>query len=194
MDSRVGDHEIDGWARRAQRGDELALERLLRAVRPRVFRWALIYTGSPDDAEDVAQAALLRAQSALAGFGFHARVTTWLYSITRSVAADARRTRRRRTALLATQVYEAPRSREESIDSQRLVELVRAHFAQLPVRQREVFDLVDLQGHTPAEVAEMLALNPATVRVHLLRARRTVRERMLQLRPALVADRKEDRC
>ena len=47
------------------------------------------------------------------------------------------------------------------------------------MRQREVFDLVDLQGLEPKEAAELLEMNPNTLRVHLLRARRRMRREML---------------
>lgn len=191
MEARAGEQDIEDWARRAQRGDQHALAQLLRAVRPRVFRWALVQTGSPDDAEDITQAALLRAQRGLPDFGFAARFTTWLYSVTRSVAADARRTRRRRAELLSQRPPVAvSASVEPRVDERRLLALVRAQLDALPVRQREVFDLVDLQGRAPAEVAELLALDPATVRVHLLRARRTIRARIMERNPALA----EDRC
>ena len=190
METRSGEHEIDDWARQAQRGDELAWGRLLRAVRPRVLRWALVHTGSADEAEDITQAALLRAQRALPDFSFAARFTTWLYSVTRSVASDWRRKQRRREDLFAQRAatpdahWDSPR-----LDEQELINLVHRYFADLPARQREVFDLVDLQGHAAADVAEMLGANPATVRVHLLRARRTIRERILQTNAALVEDR-----
>ena len=47
------------------------------------------------------------------------------------------------------------------------------------MRQREVFDLVELQGLKPIEAADLLEMNPNTLRVHLLRARRAMREEML---------------
>jgi RNA polymerase sigma-70 factor, ECF subfamily len=191
LEARAGEQDIEDWARRAQRGDHLALAQLLRAVRPRVFRWALVQTGSPDDAEDITQAALLRAQRGLPEFGFAARFTTWLYSVTRSVAADARRTHRRRAELLSRRAPAAEsNTAEPKLDERRLLELVREQLDALPVRQREVFDLVDLQGRAATDVAELLALDAATVRVHLLRARRTIRTRILERNPALV----EDRC
>ena len=45
--------------------------------------------------------------------------------------------------------------------------------------QREVFDLVDLQGLKPREAADLLEMNPNTLRVHLFRARRSMRKEML---------------
>ena len=65
-------------------------------------------------------------------------------------------------------------------------DLVRAFFAELPERQREVFDLADLQGYRSSEVAELLGMNPSTVRGHLFRARRFIRNKILQSNPKLV--------
>ena len=56
---------------------------------------------------------------------------------------------------------------------------VRAFLAQLSERQRTVLDLVDLQGYRTGEVAEMLGMRPVTVRTHLMRARRALREELL---------------
>jgi RNA polymerase sigma-70 factor (ECF subfamily) len=75
------------------------------------------------------------------------------------------------------------------MENARAAALVRAFFAELQGRQREVFDLVDLQGYTPAEAAEMLEIEPPTARVHLLRARRAIRERILAAHPTLMEDR-----
>jgi RNA polymerase sigma-70 factor (ECF subfamily) len=190
LHERTGERDFDDWARQAQRGDELALGRLLRAARPHVLRWALVYTGSADDAEDITQAALMRAQRALPDFGFQARFTTWLYSVTRSVAADWRRKQRRREDLFARRAVAEETSWDSpQLDEQQLIGLVRKYFEVLPARQREVFDLVDLQGHAAADAATLMGANAATVRVHLLRARRTIRERILQHHAALVEDR-----
>jgi RNA polymerase sigma-70 factor (ECF subfamily) len=64
----------------------------------------------------------------------------------------------------------------------------RAALTGLPPRQREVFDLVDLQGHAPHEAAAVLGLSDGTVRTHLFRARRAVRAAVLALDPALAEE------
>ena len=74
----------------------------------------------------------------------------------------------------------------ESIDRNQLLEIVRSFFRELSDRQREVFDLVDLQGYRPTEAAEMLGIDAATARTHLLRARRTIRGRILDHYPELL--------
>jgi RNA polymerase sigma factor (sigma-70 family) len=53
-------------------------------------------------------------------------------------------------------------------------------------RQREVFDLVDLQGFSTVEVSAMLKMEPVTVRSHLFRARKAIRKKILDNYPELV--------
>ena len=57
--------------------------------------------------------------------------------------------------------------------------LLVSAFRELPRRQREVFDLVELQGMTAAQAAELLGIRPATVRVNLFKARAALRRRLI---------------
>ncbi|HUF49785.1 MAG TPA: RNA polymerase sigma factor [Longimicrobiales bacterium] len=182
------DSELDDLVRAAQVGPEAALLRLLAAVRPLVYRWSLVQTGAPDDAEDITQQVLLRVQRGVSSFTFAARFTTWLYAVTRRTAADWRRTQQRRSTLLAARPPQAAHSEQPDIESSRLLELVRVHLGGLPARQRELFDLVDLQGVPPNEAADRLGLNHNTARVHVLRARRAIRARILAVHPDIVEE------
>ena len=67
----------------------------------------------------------------------------------------------------------------DDIEMKRTLRLIRTLLMELPMAQREVFDLVALQGLRPTEAAQLLEMNPNTVRVHLLRARRRMRKEML---------------
>lgn len=175
--------------RGAQEGDAAALSRLLAIVRPRLYRWALIQTESPDDAEDIVQETLLRVSRSLGSFAFAARFTTWVHAILRTTAADRRRTAKRREALLLAAVD--PEREAHQIESQEpLLEMIRSSLGVLTARQREIFDLIDMREHTPAEAATLLGMNATTVRVHLMRARRKLRTRILELHPHIVEDRR----
>ena len=176
--------------RAAQRGQPRAFDRLADALLPRLRRWALAHVASGDDADDIAQEVLLKTHRSLSGFGFESRFTTWLYAVTRRTAADWHRKRQRRTRLMEAQ-FEPPREtaiRGAELDSQALTDLVHREYRQLPNRQREVFDLADLQGIPLTEIAEMLNMSPITARVHLHRARASIRSRILESHPALVED------
>ena len=51
-------------------------------------------------------------------------------------------------------------------------------------RQREIFDLVDLQGLSPAEAAERTGMKPVSVRANLFKARKAIRESLLATHPS----------
>ena len=181
----LSDQDILDLAERATKGEREALGRLAGALRPLICRWALVMTGDPNDAEDVAQQVLMKMMTSMEGFDGRSRVTSWVYRITRNASLDhqRRRKRERRLAEKAEWLARAEASRLDDplddIEMKRTMRLIRTLLRELPMRQREVFDLVDLQGLGPKEAAELLEMNPNTVRVHLLRARRRMRTEML---------------
>ena len=185
---------MEAMAARARGGDERAFAELATAVRGQVHRWALVRTGDADDAEDVAQTVVIRLHRHLHAFEGRSRFTTWLYRLTASAALDWLKSRgRRERAHLASAgdagLATATEDRIAAMENARAAALVRTFFAELPGRQREVFDLVDLQGFTPAEAAEMLEIEGVTARAHLFRARKAIRERILAAHPDLGDDR-----
>lgn len=61
--------------------------------------------------------------------------------------------------------------------------LIREIVDTLPMRQREVFVLCDLQGHAPSEAATMLDMNDVSVRASLFKARTAIRRSVLRSHP-----------
>ena len=170
--------DLDTLLLAARSGGPRDVRAFLEEARRLVCRWALIWTGSPDAAEDIAQKVLLRVHASLAEYR-PGSARGWMYRICRNAFLDWERRRgtdrrfraRLETTRLARQVVE-----EDGIDPAAGALLLRL-MEELSPRQRAVVDLVDLQGHEPSEVAAMLDLAPQTVRVHLSRARRTLRSR-----------------
>lgn len=183
------DDEVADLIPAAQRGGTAARDELLRRCHRTIYRWALVLTGDRDEAEDVAQEALVRVYRHLSGFSGRARFTTWLYRLTRNTALGLRRqvmSRLRLARRFGEHVVATPPVPEEDpvarVQRTDLLERVTTLFLELPVRQREVFHLADMEGFTAAEIGEQLGMKPVTVRAHLLRARRALRARLLEER------------
>lgn len=187
---------LEPLVRRSQAGDRDAFNELADECHAQVYRWALAQTGHPDDADDVAQDVLLRLHAGLGRYRSESRFTTWLYRVTRNVAVNHQRRQRRRSKLgerVDAAMIEAAAEVPDPADTLHqadTVEAIMVQFRELPRMQREVFDLVDLQGMTPSDASALLGMNPSTVRAHLFRARRAIRGRMLERHPELVEDRR----
>jgi RNA polymerase sigma-70 factor (ECF subfamily) len=156
-----------------------------------MLRWALVVTGDLDDAEDVTQTVAASLQQKLRAFGAKARFTTWLYAAVRNAAVDMKRKSGGRTYVALDDDVAIPLSSRmddhiERINNDKTAGIVRAFFGELPERQRELIELVDQQGYTPSEAAEVLGIEPETARVHLMRGRRALRAKMLERHPGLL--------
>jgi RNA polymerase sigma-70 factor, ECF subfamily len=194
-DTRQLDDAVAPLLSRALAGDAAARDALLRECHATVYRWALVHTGDPDDADDVAQEVLVRLCARLHRYSGRSRFTTWLYQVTRNTAFELGRriaSGVRLAERLGRQVATEGRKADDPVErlhATQLGEAVMALFLELPVRQRQVFHLADLEGFTPAEIAEQLEMSPVTVRVHLFRARRALRARILERHPELAEER-----
>lgn len=162
--------------------DGESLERLVRETRPRVFRWALVRTGDADQAEDVAQEVairIVRRPPSVAGDSLAA----WLYRVTANVANDLRRKRRRWRSAEDDEIVALPDATRNALDAlvgAEAAALLSDFMSSLSTRQREVLQLVDVDGFSAVEAAEVMGIDAATARVHLLRARRAMRSRLLE--------------
>jgi len=142
------DHEqLQALAHEA-RASESAFDRLARAVRGLVLRWAHSATGDVDEAEDVAQLVLLRLRAKGDGFEGRGSLTGWLHRVTRNITLDRQRVARRRQILLQAAERDAEHAATPTHDPEHppLVPIVRAFLHELTPRQQTVIELIDLRG------------------------------------------------
>src|SRR5216684_5013445 len=99
---------------RAQRGDLVAYEELVRQYEAVAFRVAYLVLRDAAEAQDMAQEAFVRAYRALDHFRTGEPFRPWLLRIVANQAVSAQRSARRRSALAERFEREAPVSREPS--------------------------------------------------------------------------------
>ncbi len=130
--------------------------------------------GVPDDAlEDLVHDTFMIARRRLSDFDGRSAPTTWLFVIARNVAANSRRARVRsdKRAALAP-VGTAPLDPDAAFERKEALAAVATFLDALDPDQREVFELVDVEGLRSTEVAELLGANLNVVYSRLRLARR----------------------
>ncbi len=91
MDPQLVGGEEAALVSRAARGDEAAWEQLLRAHQEPIFRYAYLILGDPDDADDIAQEAFIRAFRSLDTFDLRRPLRPWLFRIVSNQASNRKR-------------------------------------------------------------------------------------------------------
>ena len=156
-------------------GDADAFATLVMRHRDRLWSLALRTTGNRDDAADALQDALLSAHRNAARFRAEAAVTTWLHRIVVNACLDRlRRQRIRPTVPWPEPDASAPPEQLTAPDAlsrhETRWEIERA-LQQLPDDQRAAIVLVDVEGYSVAEAAQLLDCPAGTVKSRCARGR-----------------------
>lgn len=175
--------DIPAQVARIATGDEPAFVAVVARFQPLVFRWALALCGDIDEAEDITQEVFIRVHRSVATFRGEGPFEGWLYRITRRVLLRARRRLPRNTGSTTSTLEVYVTDPGARIDQQRAIELIRTIADELPLRQREVFVLCDLEGRTPSEVAQLIGVRDVSVRASLFKARASIRRAILASHP-----------
>ena len=168
---------------RALAGEADAAEQLVRQHLGAAYSVALAVTRNPQDAEDVAQEAMVAALERLAECRDPRRFAGWLVRIVRNRALNYRRYLKLRAADPIEEAEAAAGGSSPEVDAQRaeLRDRLSEAVAELPDAQREVLLLHDLEGWKHREIGDSLGMPEGTVRYHLFNARRAVRGRLQSL-------------
>jgi RNA polymerase sigma-70 factor (ECF subfamily) len=180
---------------RARKGDQWASRELVGRYQPKAYAIAFhLAEGDGGEAEDLVQEAFLRAFRGLKGFRGRSSFHTWFHRIVVNTCLDGRRQRGRRERFISLwrsrrknsgpSLEEAGEGSDRGPDhnplavlqSRELSEDVRRAMAGLPERQRLAFQLKVLQGMSIREIGEVMDAAEGTVKSHLFRATRSLRE------------------
>jgi RNA polymerase sigma-70 factor (ECF subfamily) len=174
--------EVDDLVRRSQRGDRAAFAELFRRHRGDVSRLVFRMLGPTADAEDVVQEVFLQVHKSLGEFRGQAKFTTWLHRVTVNVVLMVRRAARSRPVFSGEPMgdHEPDRGLLPDEDASRRARLAafRRLLDRLPEKKQTVFILHEIEGRSPADIAEMVDAPVLTVRTRLFYARRELAEMM----------------
>jgi RNA polymerase sigma-70 factor (ECF subfamily) len=184
--------EEHGLIRKAQAGDRLAFEELVRRYDRDVLRLALNLVHRSEDARDIYQESFLRVYKNLHRFRFECSFYTWLYRVVTNVALDhlRRRTSRREDQAPVPEETDGGSTRdffdrqpelrpaanpERQLLGQELGQHISAALNRLSPRERMVFEMKHHQGLKLRAIGDLLGTSEETVKNSLFRATRKLR-------------------
>jgi RNA polymerase sigma-70 factor (ECF subfamily) len=169
-------------------GDAEAARLLSDRLLPRAYRHAARVLGDRDEAEDIAQEAMLRLWRAAGDWRSDgsARVSTWLHKVVANLAVDRLRRSGRSVGLAETEdpADDAPGAEARMQEADRMAALDAA-LARLPERQRQAVVLRHIEGLPNPEIAEILEIGIEAVESLTARGKRALAAALKDKKEAL---------
>ena len=173
----------------ARKGDARAFNQLVLLYQGMAYNVAFRILSDPDAASDATQDAFLKAFKAMRRFR-GGSFKAWLLRIVTNACYDQlRRKQRRPTSSLDDLPVEADHSQylhdpaekpDEYAERRELGQAIQAGISTLPVEQRTVLVLSDVQGLSYIEISEVMGISLGTVKSRLSRGRAKVRDFLLE--------------
>jgi RNA polymerase sigma-70 factor (ECF subfamily) len=116
------------------------------------------------------------------------KLSAWIFRILHNCWMEYLR-KYRPTLDIDDAVYVSDREPLHDINQSQIVRTVRGAITELPMGQRQVITLVDLEERRYAEVAEILGIPVGTVMSRLNRARAALKARLSHLNDSSITDR-----
>lgn len=176
-DAASNEHDLS-LIRAMAEGDQDAAYQFYRKHGEKLLGYLLLQLGDRDLAEETLQQVMLAVWNGAGRFRGESRVTTWLLSIARYQALNARR-RIERPMMPLDEALTADESASTRLDTAERYAVVRAALAQLPQHQRETLELVFYHDLSGDETAAVMGVAPGTVKSRLHRALAALRTRLL---------------
>ena len=182
---------------RIKEGEDWATEELVNRYQQKTYAIAYHMCGEDrEEAKDLTQEAFLRVFRSLGKFRGDSSFYTWFYRVVVNVCLDSRRRSRRWKQIFSPwrQVKrgkgsqgdvpeEQPDMRDDinpvsALSGKQFAKEIKRSLKALPERQRLVFQLKVLHGMSIREIAQVIGTAEGTVKSHLFRATRFLREEL----------------
>lgn len=159
--------------------DQNAFIHLVQPFQDKLFRLAKRLLVSREEAEDAAQEVMVRLWAKKKELPNYSSVEALAMTMTKNYCLDQLKAKRSANLRIEEKnQFAEPVSLEKQIDDRDQLREVESWIAQLPEQQRLVLQLREIEQMEFEEIAQIMELSEANVRVSLSRARKFLREQL----------------
>jgi RNA polymerase sigma-70 factor (ECF subfamily) len=172
---QLGKSSDEDLMRRTQQGDKLAFSQLYERYSASVLSYLYRMLGNVEDVESIGQEVFLRAFRFAATYQYPHKFSTWLFTITRNLAINQSRRRKRSPIRNITELnlegidmsgdpYQVAARATDDLEKQEEIARVLKALETLPTDQKEVIVLGVFQDLSYAEMEEITGTKAVTLR------------------------------
>ncbi|MRH99929.1 sigma-70 family RNA polymerase sigma factor [Kriegella sp. EG-1] len=154
---------------------------IVTPFKDKLFRMAKRLLVSTEEAEDATQEVLLKLWTKQNVIGTYKNVEAFAMTMTKNFCLDRLKSKQASNLKLVHSNYtDENSSLQKQVEASDSVIWVQKIMEDLPEQQKMVLQLRDVEQYDYDEIAEMLEMKPTAVRVALSRARKMVREKLVE--------------
>lgn len=172
-------HVSEGAEELAARGTYAEVPVAWRELEGRLRAFVARRVPTAADVDDVIQEVFLRLARGVGSLREEERLAPWVFTIARNVVNDQHRRGAREVA--ADELAAGIAAEEDAAESpleRELVACVARFVAELPAEQREAITLVELEGMSQKDAAELLGLSHSGMKSRVQRGRAELRRKL----------------
>jgi len=182
--------ELKELLQKIQNGDNQAFVQLIERYKRLVYNIVFRMVQNESDREDLCQDIFIKVYQNLGAFGFQAKFSTWIARI--AVNTTINHLKKKKVPLFddfskndttiedAVKDFKTPDIHAEELETSLKVE---AEIQRLPVKWRTILTLFHIEEMSYTEIGEILNLPEGTVKSYLFRARKRLKEKLMNKYP-----------
>lgn len=183
----LNQHEIS-LIRESKNGNSSSFEELVSPHYKKAFNTAYRILGNLEDANDVAQDAIIKVFKSIGSFKENSSFSTWVYKIVVNTCIDFKRKNKKQQVVyldkeigeknggLVLEIPDNAGTPESLFEENEVKHIIDDAINQLNFEQRKIIVLRDVRGFSYKEIAEILECSEGTVKSRISRARNNLRK------------------
>jgi len=148
-------------------------------LKQKLYRYARYYFKNEEQAEDIVQDVFLKLWDKREEFNKINNIEAWCMTMTKHMVLDNLRTNRYYQIDLNNNEFD-DQTPDLIIEREETTKEVRTMIESLPVKQKEVIILREIEGYTYQEIGNIMGIDQNLVKVTLFRARENLRKKILK--------------
>jgi len=152
-------------------------------AKDKMYRFAKRLLNDEEEAKDIVQEAMIRVWNKRDEMHTYLNMEAWCMRIVRNLSLDRLKSKQYNLDRLdnAYGLGTSGANPEQRTEIDDTMENIHHFIASLPDKQRQIMQLRDIEGFSYKEIGDILKLDANNVKINLFRARKSVRENLLNI-------------
>ena len=162
---------------------EISFQEHILPLKDKLFRLALRITLNRAEAEDVVQETMIRVWSKRTEWGNLESIEAYCLTVAKRLAIDKSELKdaQNETLTSETESLQQVSSPHDCLVKKERIALLNQLIAQLPIKQRVLIQLRDIEGKSYKEIAVLMSMTEEQVKVTLFRARQKLKQQFIDI-------------